>query len=55
MEILNKPYETEADRKSQKSFRIGNKVEIKTKSTDQSGDILILSSDDFEFLVYARK
>ena len=55
MEILNKPYETEADSKVKTLLENANKVEIKTKSTDQSRDILILSSDDFEFLVFARK
>ncbi len=55
MEILNKPYETEADSKVKTLLETANKVEIKTKSTNQSGDILILNSDDFEFLVFARK
>lgn len=55
MEILNKPYETEADSKVKGLVETTNKVEIIYHNIDQSRDILILSSDGFEFLVFASR
>lgn len=55
MEILNKPYETEADGKVKNLLESATRVEIKSKNAVQIRDLLILSSDGFEYLVYARK
>lgn len=55
LEILNKPYETEADSKFKAMFSEANSFEISPKTDSQKYDLLTLGSENNEYLLFARK
>lgn len=55
LQILNKPYETEADSKFQSMYVEANNFVISTKSEGHNFDELILGSNNNEYLLFVRK
>jgi hypothetical protein len=55
LQILNKPYETEADAKFQSMFIEANNFMISTNSSGHDYDELILGSNNSEYLLFVRK
>lgn len=55
LQILNKPYETEADSKFQSMFMEANNFVLSTNSNGYDYDELILGSNNNEYLLFVRK
>lgn len=55
LQILNKPYETEADSKFQSMFIDANNFILSINSNGHQYDELILGSNNIEFLLFVRK
>jgi hypothetical protein len=55
LQILNKPYETEADSKFQSMFIEANNFVLSTNSRSHDYDELILGSNNNEYLLFVRK
>ena len=55
LQILNKPYETDADSKFQSMFMEANYFVLNTNSVRHNYDELILGSNNSEYLLFVRK
>jgi hypothetical protein len=55
MQILNKPYETEADSKFQSMFVESTNFSLSLKSGNNAFDQLTLASNNNEYLLFVRK
>ena len=55
MQILNKPYETEADSKFQSMFVESTNFSLSLKSGNKAFDQLTLASNNNEYLLFVRK
>lgn len=55
LQILNKPYETDADSKFQSMFMEANYFVLNTNSMRHNYDELILGSNNSEYLLFVRK
>jgi hypothetical protein len=55
LQILNKPYETEADSKFQSMFMEANNFVLSTNNNGHGYDELILGSNNNEYLLFVRK
>ncbi len=55
MQILNKPYETEADSKFQTLFAESTNFSLSPKNAKQTFDELRLGSNNSEYLLFVRK